>query len=297
MNELRPSNFANLIGQDKLVNSLNISVLSANKRNDSLNHCLFSGPAGLGKTTLSNALANELGSDIQVANGANLRSIKNVIPYLMRVNNRSVLFIDEIHRMTKLVEEFLYPVMEDFKIDMSDGEEVISVQIPKFTLVGATTEAGVLSAPLRDRFKLKFTLELYDELSLATLIESNSKKLKIEMSDDAVFSLAKASRGTPRIANGLLEWVRDYRIAKGLKVITQSDLVASLSMRGIHTDGSTEQDRKYLNFLKTQKNPVGLDTIVSSINVNKDTVLNVIEPFLLQSGKILKTSKGRMSND
>ena len=251
MNELRPSNFANLIGQDKLVNSLNISVLSANKRNDSLNHCLFSGPAGLGKTTLSNAL----------------------------------------------VEEFLYPVMEDFKIDMSDGEEVISVQIPKFTLVGATTEAGVLSAPLRDRFKLKFTLELYDELSLATLIESNSKKLKIEMSDDAVFSLAKASRGTPRIANGLLEWVRDYRIAKGLKVITQSDLVASLSMRGIHTDGSTEQDRKYLNFLKTQKNPVGLDTIVSSINVNKDTVLNVIEPFLLQSGKILKTSKGRMSND
>ena len=251
----------------------------------------------MGKTTLSNALANELGSDIQVANGANLRSIKNVIPYLMRVNNRSVLFIDEIHRMTKLVEEFLYPVMEDFKIDMSDGEEIISLQIPKFTLVGATTEAGVLSAPLRDRFKLKFTLELYDELSLATLIEGNSKKLKIEMSDDAIFSLAKASRGTPRIANGLLEWVRDYRIAKGLKVITYTDLVASLSMRGIHTDGSTEQDRKYLNFLKTQKNPVGLDTIVSSINVNKDTVLNVIEPFLLQSGKIFKTSKGRMSND
>ena len=148
MNKLRPTTFGDLVGQDKLIDSLNISVLSANKRNQALNHCLFSGPAGLGKTTLSEALANELGVEIQVANGANLRSIKNVIPYLMRTKERSILFIDEIHRMTTLVEEFLYPIMEDFKLNMTDGEKVISINLPQFTIIGATTEAGSLAAPL-----------------------------------------------------------------------------------------------------------------------------------------------------
>ncbi len=295
MNTLRPTTFGELIGQDKLIDSLSISVLSANKRNEALNHCLFSGPAGLGKTTLSEALANELGTDIQIANGANLRSVKNLLPYLTRATERSVLFIDEIHRMTTLVEEFMYPVMEDFKLNMTDGEEVISIDLPKFTIVGATTEAGTLAAPLRDRFKLKFTLELYDELSLATLIESNCNKLKIKMSDDAIFSLAKVSRGTPRIANGLLEWVRDYKVAKNLNVVTHGNLLDSLSLRGIDPDGSTENDRKYLNFLRKQKCPVGVNTIASSININKDTITNVIEPFLLQGNLILKTSKGRVA--
>ena len=295
MNTLRPTTFGELIGQDKLIDSLSISVLSANKRNEALNHCLFSGPAGLGKTTLSEALANELGTDIQIANGANLRSVKNLLPYLTRATERSVLFIDEIHRMTTLVEEFMYPVMEDFKLNMTDGEEVISIDLPKFTIVGATTEAGTLAAPLRDRFKLKFTLELYDELSLATLIESNCNKLKIKMSDDSIFSLAKVSRGTPRIANGLLEWVRDYKVAKNLNVVTHGNLLDSLSLRGIDPDGSTENDRKYLNFLRKQKCPVGVNTIASSININKDTITNVIEPFLLQGNLILKTSKGRVA--
>ena len=276
MNTLRPTTFGELIGQDKLIDSLSISVLSANKRNEALNHCLFSGPAGLGKTTLSEALANELGTDIQIANGANLRSVKNLLPYLTRATERSVLFIDEIHRMTTLVEEFMYPVMEDFKLNMTDGEEVISIDLPKFTIVGATTEAGTLAAPLRDRFKLKFTLELYDELSLATLIESNCNKLKIKMSDDAIFSLAKVSRGTPRIANGLLEWVRDYKVAKNLNVVTHGNLLDSLSLRGIDPDGSTENDRKYLNFLRKQKCPVGVNTIASSININKDTIAIII---------------------
>jgi len=295
MNHLRPTRFADLVGQSKLVESLNISVLSANKRKDALNHCLFSGAAGLGKTTLSEALANELGVDIQIANGANLRSVKNLLPYLMRATERSIIFIDEIHRMTTLVEEFMYPVMEDFKLNMTDGEKVISINLPKFTIVGATTEAGTLAAPLRDRFKLKFTLELYDELSLATLIESNCNKLKIKMSDDAIFSLAKVSRGTPRIANGLLEWVRDYKVAKNLNVVTHGNLLDSLALRGISPDGSTENDRKYLNFLRKQMSPVGVNTIASSININKETITNVIEPFLLQRNLILKTSKGRVA--
>lgn len=295
MNELRPTRLNDLIGQDKLIESLRISVESAKKRDDALNHCLLSGPPGLGKTTLSEALANELGVDIQVANGANLRSIKNLLPYLTRASERSIIFIDEIHRMTTLVEEFMYPVMEDFKINMSDDEEVISIDLPKFTIVGATTESGSLSAPLRDRFKLKFELELYDNLSLACLIENNCKKLNLNMSDDAVFCLAKVSRGTPRIANGLLEWVRDYKVAKNLNVVSSGNLLDSLSLRGIEPDGSTENDRKYLNFLRKQKCPVGVNTIASSININKDTITNVIEPFLLQGNLILKTSKGRVA--
>lgn len=295
MNKLRPTTFGDLVGQDKLIDSLNISVLSANKRNQALNHCLFSGPAGLGKTTLSEALANELGVEIQVANGANLRSIKNVIPYLMRTKERSILFIDEIHRMTTLVEEFLYPIMEDFKLNMTDGEKVISINLPQFTIIGATTEAGSLAAPLRDRFKLKFTLELYDEESLASLIKTNCKKLQVNVDDDAVESLAKVSRGTPRIANGLLEWVRDYQIARGLDKVCKGNLLDSLAIRGIDPDGSTENDRKYLNFLRKQKTPVGVNTIASSININKDTITNVIEPFLLQRNLILKTSKGRVA--
>ena len=301
MNNLRPSRFENLIGQDKLLESLKISVASAKKRKDSLNHCLLSGPPGLGKTTLAMALANELGVSIQVANGANLRSIKSILPYVMKVGERSVLFIDEIHRMTNLVEEFLYPIMEDFKLDMSvegkkanDGE-VISIPLPKFTIVGATTEAGSLSAPLRDRFKLKFTLELYDQQSLSCLIKQNCQKLNVRVSNGAVFALAKVSRGTPRIANGLLEWIRDYQIAKGLKIVSEGDLVDALAMRGVDPDGSTKQDRKYLNFLKKQNAPVGIDTIVSSTNINKDTILNVIEPFMFQTGKVLKTSKGRIA--
>lgn len=295
MNSLRPTRFKDLVGQSKLVDALKISVDSANARGDALNHCLFSGSAGLGKTTLSEALANELGVDIQIANGANLRSIKNLLPYLTRATDRSIIFIDEIHRMTTLVEEFMYPVMEDFKLNMTDGEEVISIDLPKFTIVGATTEAGSLAAPLRDRFKLKFTLELYDELSLSCLIENNCKKLNVSMSDDAIFSLASVSRGTPRIANGLLEWVRDYQIAKGLNEVSQGNLLDSLAMRGIDPDGSTENDRKYLNFIRKQKSPVGVNTIASSININKDTITNVIEPFLLQNNLIIKTSKGRLA--
>ncbi len=301
MNHLRPTRFKDLMGQEDLIESLGISVLSANKRNDSLNHCLFYGQAGLGKTTIAEALANELGVKIQVANGANLRSIKNLIPYIMRAEERSVLFIDEIHRMTTLVEEFLYPIMEDFKLDMaistgkSDEGKVISMPLPKFTIVGATTEAGSLPAPLRDRFKLKFNLKLYSNKVIRSIIQGNAKKLKINITDTASQSLSGACRGTPRIANGLLEWVRDYSIAKGILKVTHEDVKRCLEMRRIGLDGSTEEDRKYLSFLKKQNKPVGVSTISASTNIDRDTIENIIEPYLLFNQKMLKTSKGRVA--
>ena len=301
MNKLRPTRFKDLMGQKDLLESLKISVLSANKRNDSLNHCLFYGQAGLGKTTIAEALANELGVKIQVANGANLRSIKNLIPYIMRAEERSVLFIDEIHRMTTLVEEFLYPIMEDFKLDMSvntgknEEGKVISMPLPKFTIVGATTEAGTLPAPLRDRFKLKFNLKLYKGEVIQSIIKGNAKKLNINITEEASKKLSGACRGTPRIANGLLEWVRDYAIAKSLPAVTGDDLMDCLRMKKIGLDGSTEVDRKYLNFLKKQDKPVGVSTISASTNIDRDTIENVVEPFLLYTQKILKTPKGRVA--
>ena len=300
MNELRPTWFKDVIGQNNLIDSLRISVGSANKRNDALNHLLLSGQPGLGKTTLATALANELGVKIQIANGANLRSIKTVVPYVMRVQERSILFIDEIHRMTKLSAEFLYPIMEDFKLDMAiegetlDNGEVISITLPKFTIVGATTEPGALPAPFRDRFKLKLTLELYTEEELFSIIAENCSKLKTNMTKGAARMLARASRGTPRIANGLLEWIRDYKIAKDIQTLSEANVEAALTMRGIGLDGSTENDRKYLDFLRLQKSPVGVATIASSLNIDQQTIEEVIEPFLLLNKKIIKTNKARI---
>lgn len=301
MNELRPDRFDSLIGQSKLIKSLKISVASANSRSDALSHALISGPPGLGKTTIANALANELGVEIQVANGANLRSVKSLVPYVLRTKERSILFIDEVHRMTKLAAEFLYPIMEDFKLDMAvegktaESGKVMSIPLPKFTVIGATTEAGSLPAPFRDRFKLKYTLELYDTESLSKLIKGNCKKLNVNMTNEAIETLAKASRGTPRIANGLLEWIRDYQVALSLNSISEDSLIDALEMRGYNKDGSTENDMKYLEFLKSRNgDPVGIGTICSTLNLDKDTVEDVIEPYLLRKGLIAKTTKGRI---
>jgi len=295
----RPTKFSELIGQEDLIKGLSISVKSALIRQDALGHVLFSGPPGLGKTTLSTALANELGVDIKIANGATFRSPKTIIPYLLDLQPNSILFIDEIHRMTKIAEEFLYPVMEDFKldiiIDQGKKNKVMSMQLPKFTMVGATTEAGSLSAPLRDRFKLRFELELYDIPTLSQLVKYNCDKLGVSMDKNVIAKLAGASRGTPRIANGLLEWVRDWYVTKQLNDIKEQDLIEALSIRGIGIDGTTKQDRLYLEYLQKQNKPVGLNTISSAINIEKETVTNVIEPFLIRKGLVAKTSGGRVA--
>lgn len=304
MNKLRPKLFKDLIGQSKLIDVINISVQSAVQRDEAMSHAVLEGPAGLGKTTLANAIANELGVDIQVCNGASIRSIGHMLPYLMRLKENSVLFIDEIHRMPDIVFEFLYPVMEDFKLDLStEGTkkemkgDIVSIEIPQFTLIGATTEVGTLPAPLRDRFKLKYTLKTYDEESIAKLISINAEKLEINMAEEATKILAGASRGTPRIANGLVEWIRDYSIAKNSVRVTADQVKEALNLKEIGSDGSTENDRRYLEFLRKQDSPIGINTISSSININKETIEQVIEPFWLMKGKIVKGQKGRYAVD
>ena len=298
MNQLRPNQLSDILGQKDVVEVLNISIKSAKSRNDCLAHTLFYGPPGTGKTTLANAISNEMGTSLQIANGANLRSIKNLLPYIMRVEDHSILFIDEIHRMTNIVEEFLYPVMEDFKVDMSmSGKEIfgetLSIDIPRFTLMGATTEYGSLSKPLIDRFQHKHTLKLYNKIELQEIIDINSKKLNLKMSHQASNFVTKVSRGTPRIANAALEWLRDYQLAQGIETLTESNVEAAMTMKGIDSQGMTEMDRKYLKTLKNSGQPLGIDTLSCMTGIDRQTIEGIIEPWLLQNSYIVKTSKGR----
>ena len=300
MNKLRPTNLSGILGQTQVIDALKISIKSAKIRGDNLHHTLFYGPPGTGKTTLANAIASEMGCQIQIANGANLRSIKNLIPYVMRIEPNSILFIDEIHRMTNIVEEFLYPVMEDFKVDMSVptkdiAGETISIDIPSFTLIGATTEFGSLSKPLIDRFSHKHTLKLYNKVELRQIVDHNSNKLNLKMSDSAADFVTTVSRGTPRIANANLEWLRDYQIAEGHSALSESHVEDAMAIRGIDAEGLTDMDRVYLKTLQNRSEPIGIDTLSSMTGIDKDTIESIIEPWLLQNNKIMKTSKGRVA--
>ena len=296
MNPLRPTRLDDLLGQKSLIEALEINILSAKSRGTCIDHSLLYGPPGTGKTTVANAVANEMGSSLQVANGANLRTIKTLIPYVMRIEENSVLFIDEIHRMTSLVEEFLYPIMEDFKLDMATESkefngETLSMEIPRFTLLGATTEYGSLSKPLIDRFKHKHTLSLYNTEDILSILRVNAERINVPMSECAMRVVAETSRGTPRIANAGLEWVRDYHIAKGIPRLSGDDVEAAMAIKGIDKSGMTQMDREYLKVLKKYGKPMGIETIVSISGFDRNTIEGIIEPWLLQSGKITKTSK------
>jgi len=284
MNILRPKKFDDILGQASVLNALQISVDSAKKRNTCLGHMLFYGPAGTGKTTLANAISNEMGCSLQTANGANLRSIKPAVAYLMQIKKNSILFIDEIHRMTKVVEELLYPVMEDFKIDMAVSEKkTISVSMPSFTLIGATTQVGLLAKPFIDRFKNKHTLKLYSDKDLRAIAEANVSKLEISLSDDAMSLVAKISKGTPRIVNSTLEWLRDYKVAKNLGQLSLEDVKEAMKIRGVNTSGLTDVDRQYLRALNNSDIPLGVGTISATTGIDKVTIEYTIEPWLLQN--------------
>ena len=296
---LRPQRMSEMIGQREVFNRLEISIKAAQKRKEPLGHILLDGPPGLGKTTFATCIPRELGVMMQITNGAILKAPKDIMPYLTTAEEGSVLFIDEIHRMQKTVEEFLYPAMEDFRIDWVIGEGVaaktINFPLKHFTLIGATTRTGLISAPLRDRFQLRYHLDWYTVEELAIIVRRSAGKLNIKIEDEAAYEIAYRSRGTPRWANNRLRWVRDYADAKANGIITLAVAMEALEMQGVDRLGLDSQDKRFLEtILRTfDGGPVGLETIAHTLNLEPDTLSDEVEPFLLRSELLTRTPKGR----
>jgi holliday junction DNA helicase RuvB len=296
---LRPKRMREMVGQREVYARIEIAVDAASKRNEPLGHILFDGPPGLGKTTFATCIPHELGVNCQIASGATLAAPKDLIPYLTNADERSVLFIDEIHRLPKAVEEFLYPAMEDFRIDLTLGEGVnartINMQLKPFTLIGATTRTGLLSAPLRDRFHMREHLDFYSLEELAEIVRRNAKKLKVEIVDEASQEIASRSRQTPRVANNRLRWVRDYAQSKADGRITLAVARNALDMQGIDSMGLDPQDRKYLETIARVfgGGPVGVEAVAHTMNLPPDTLIDEVEPYLLRSELVIRTPRGR----
>jgi Holliday junction DNA helicase RuvB len=296
---LRPERMGDMVGQREVYERLRIAVDAAAKRGDSLGHILFDGPPGLGKTTFATCIPRELGVGLQIASGAALAAPKDLLPYLTNAEEGSVLFIDEIHRLPKAVEEFMYPAMEDFRIDITLGEGVnartLNMPLRPFTLIGATTRSGMLSAPLRDRFQIREHLDFYSVTELTEIIRRNAKKLKVDIAGDAAEKIAHCSRGTPRVTNNHLLWVRDYATSRADGRITLPVAEAALDMRGIDLLGLDTQDRKYLETILRvfRGGPVGVEAIAHTMNAAPDTLTDDVEPFLLRAELVVRTPRGR----
>ena len=287
----RPTSFENIIGQSDVVKRLKISTLGCKKTDSVLPHVLIDGPPGLGKTTIAGAIATEMDVNLYTANAANLRSVKNVLPYLMRMTKRSVFFIDEIHRLPKLVEEFLYPVMEDFKINIVLEKEPEEIDIPAFTLVGATTSGGSLSQPFYDRFQIKEHLSFYTDDELAKLAGLNSEKLGLSMSESDLLEIAKRSKGTPRILNARLQWYINYTTCNE----DNASIDDIFNLQGIDENGLDVYDRMYLDILRDNRGtPLGLKSISSLTGIAIDTIENSVEPYLVRKGFVRRIQKGRI---
>lgn len=299
-NSLRPNNLKEYIGQDKVKENMKIYIESAKKRKEPLDHCLFYGPPGLGKTTLSTIIANEMKSNIKITSGPAIEKPGDLASLLTNLAEFDVLFIDEIHRLSKSVEEILYPALEDFTLDIVIGKgpsaKSIRLDLPKFTLIGATTKAGSLTTPLRDRFGIVHRLELYSVEDLTTIIKRSSKILKMKIEDEAAIEIARRSRGTPRIANRLLKRVRDYAIVLGDGDITLKIAKHALNRLEIDELGLDEIDRKLLDTMIVQYSgrPVGIEALAVTIGEEIDTIEDVYEPYLIQIGFIARTLRGRM---
>ena len=288
----RPTKFEDIVGQSDVINRLKISTHGFKSgESASMPHLLIDGPPGLGKTTLACAIANELGVPILVANGANLRSIKNIIPYLLGISSKTVLFIDEVHRLTKIVEEFLYPVMEDFIVNISTDGNLEKIDIPQFTLIGATTSGGSLSQPFYDRFQMKEHLSFYTPDELAKLAGSNSQRLGMALDDEKLLEIAKRSKGTPRILNARLQWYKSCVSYHKDKKMTVDEIFDS---QGIDSMGLDIYDRMYIDILKKHRGThLGLKSISTLTGIAVETIENSIEPYLVRSGFVLRTQKGR----
>lgn len=300
---IRPQVFDEYIGQTDVKENIKVFVTAAKMRNTSLDHVLLYGPPGLGKTTLSHIIANELGVNIKTASGPTIEKSGDLAAILSTLEPYDVLFIDEIHRIPRYIEEILYSAMEDFKLDIVIGTEGqsrnINIDLPPFTLVGATTRAGDLSSPLRDRFGITCKLNYYTTEELKTIVKRSARVLNLNIEDKAAEIIAKRSRRTPRIANRLLKRVSDFALVKGLDVINESITNESLKRLNVDESGLDKTDIEYLESLINKFNggPVGIESIAASIGEEQTTIEDVIEPFLLQEGFIKRTIRGRQVTD
>ena len=300
---LRPRNISEYIGQTNTVSQLNIFIEAAKKRNETLDHVLLYGPPGLGKTTLSHIIASEMGVDIKVTSGPAIERAGDLAALLTNLKDKDILFIDEIHRINRNVEEVLYPAMEDYCLDIIIGKgpsaRSIRLEIPKFTLIGATTRTGMLTSPLRDRFGVILNLDLYSVEQLLEIVTRSAKILDVPINNDAAIEIARRSRGTPRIANRLLKRVRDYAQVIGDGKITLKIAKESLLVFEVDEEGLDKVDQRLLQSIikNFAGGPVGLDTLAASIGEDKETIEEVCEPFLIQKGFLNRTPRGRVATD
>jgi Holliday junction DNA helicase RuvB len=298
---VRPRSFDEFVGQEKIKENLKIFIQAARQRDESLDHVLFCGPPGLGKTTLAHIISVELGTAIKVTSGPVLERPGDLAAILTNLGDKDILFIDEIHRLPRVAEEILYPAMEDFALDIIIGQgpsaRSLKLNLPKFTLIGATTRTGLLTSPLRDRFGIINRLDFYKPEDLEKILLRSSGILSTEIKKDAAADIATRSRGTPRIANRLLRRTRDFAQVKGSGVIEMDITIEALKAMDVDRMGFDEMDRKLLLTIieKYSGGPVGLETLASSIREEKDTIEDVYEPFLLQEGFIERTSRGRVA--
>jgi Holliday junction DNA helicase RuvB len=296
---LRPQRFSEMVGQRAVFERLSIAVDATRKRGEVLGHILLDGPPGLGKTTFATCIPKELGTSLQIASGAALSAPKDLLPYLTNAAEGSVLFIDEIHRLPIAVEEFLYPAMEDFRIDITLGDgmaaRTINMPLRPFTLVGATTRSGLLSAPLRDRFVMREHLDFYSLAELAEIVRRSAAKLGMPMDDAAADEIASRSRGTPRLANNRLRWIRDFSTSRADGRLDVEIARTALEMQGIDELGLDGFDRKYLETIQRVfgGGPVGLEAIAHTMSTAPDTLEDDVEPYMLRCELIVRTPRGR----